>query len=92
MKVTPMRDCIIVKPDDMIKETEGGIILSDATYRRPTTGTIMNVGPDVIDELKEGTRVFFGEYSGNKYTFEWNGEDIECLLMTSEDIFATLER
>ena len=90
MKITPMRDCIFVLPDEVIDKTEGGVVLSDYTKKRPTTGTVISVGPKVT-EVKEGNRVLYGQYSGSKEHVELNGKKVELYLMTEGDIIAVEE-
>lgn len=105
MKILPLRDCIFVLPDEVIEKTSGGIILSDFTKKRPTSGTILAVGEEVnrlsckhcgavfeTDELKVGDKVWYGEWAGepNKKTIKIDGENKEIFLMTRGDIQAKL--
>ena len=92
MNITPMRDCIFVKPDEAEVKSKGGIILSDFSKKRPTTGIIVAVGPKVVG-LKVGERVVYGEFSGAREIMSMGSDEVELMIMTEEDILAieTLE-
>ncbi len=89
MNITPMNNCIFVKPDEVVDKTAGGIVLSDFTKKRPCTGTIWAVGPKVDkDNFWVGRRILYGEFSGAKHIIEVDGLDHELFLMTEHDILA----
>lgn len=89
MNITPLRNCIFVLPDKVIDKTETGIILSDYSKRRPTSGTIIAMGTKVTD-FKIGDRIIYGDFSGQKQIINYQGEDTEVFLMTEDDILAML--
>lgn len=89
MDITPLRNCIFVLPDKVIDKTESGIILSDFTKRRPTSGTVIAIGTKVND-FKIGDRVIYGDFSGQKQIISYKNEDTEVFLMTEDDILAML--
>ena len=106
MNITPFADRIFVLPDKVVDKTDSGIILSDFSKKRPTSGTILAIGKDVnklickyckgiieIDKLKIGDRVWYGQFAGepNKAIIKWQGEEIEIFIMTRNDINATLD-
>jgi len=70
--IKPLGNNVVVKRDEVEKETAGGIILPDQAQDRPTKGTVLRVGigrPDkngkpVLIELKEGDVVAFPQYAG----------------------------
>lgn len=90
MKITPMRNCIFVLPDTMAEKTQGGIVLSDYTKKRPTSGTIVAVGPEV-KTFEIGTRVVYGQYAGAREIIDIAGEEKELFLMTEDDILGLIE-
>lgn len=90
MRVKPVRDRIFVLPDEVIDKTESGIILSDFTKKRPTSGTIIAVGNEVTD-FKPGDRVIYGEFCGHKEIMEYGGQDKEIFIMTPRDISGLIE-
>lgn len=55
---------------------EGGIVIPDASSRRPTTGTIVSVGPDVEQRgrYKRAQSVIYTSFSG--HVFELNAFDL----------------
>jgi co-chaperonin GroES (HSP10) len=51
---------------------EGGLVIPDASVRRPTTGTIASIGPEVTT-YKRGQAVIYTSFSG--HVFELNAYD-----------------
>lgn len=54
---------------------EGGIVFPDASVRRPTTGTIASIGPDVT-AYNRGQSVIYTSFSG--HVFELNAYDTKA--------------
>lgn len=58
------------------KGTQGGLVVPNTSERRPTTGTVVSVGPDVAlnstgDPIfKLGDHVLFTQYSGHGITYK----------------------
>ena len=90
MNIIPYGETIFVLPDKVVDKTDSGIILTDYSKKRPTSGTIIAVGSKVKD-FKIGNRIIYGEFSGAKQTITWNGKDEEIFIMTPNDILALLE-
>ena len=57
----PLKDMVLVKTADSEKETQGGVLLPDAAQRKPTSGDIADVGPDVKG-LKKGDTVLYSKF------------------------------
>lgn len=89
MNITPLGNSIFILPDKTIDRTESGIILTDYSKKRPTSGTIIAFGKEVKD-FKIGDRIIYGEFSGHKQIINYNNEDTEIFIMTPEDILALL--
>jgi len=89
MNIIPYGETIFVLPDKIVDRTESGIILTDYTKKRPTSGTILAIGTKV-DEFKIGQRIIYGEFSGHKQIITWDGKDEEIFIMTPNDILALL--
>jgi len=85
-----MHNFIFVLPDAVVDKTEGGIILSDFSKKRPSSGTVLAVGPEV-KSIKVGDRIIYGEFSGAKEIMEYRKKDTEIFLMSEFDVLATLE-
>ena len=90
MNIIPLYDRLFVLPDEAPEETKGGIILTDYTKKRPTSGTIVAVGSKV-KERKVGERVIYGEFSGLRQLINLKGKDIEIFVMVEDDILALLK-
>ena len=94
MKVQPLSDRIVVKPEPAEGKTASGIILPDTAQEKPQMGKVMAVGPGKSSDsgelikmtLKKGDKVLYGKYSGTEITV--NGDDV--LIMRESDILATL--
>ena len=94
MKVKPLSDRIVVKPEPAEEKTASGIILPDTAQEKPQIGTIMATGPGKISDtgdlvkmsLKKGDKVLYGKYSGTEIAV--GGDDV--LIMRESDILATL--
>ena len=90
MNLKPYGNTIFVLPDKVVDKTEAGIILTDYTKKRPTSGTIIAKGDRVKEDFKVGQRIIYGEFSPHKQMITWNGQDEEIFIMTPDDILALL--
>jgi chaperonin GroES len=94
MKITPLRDQVLLQP---LKEEvkSGGIILPDTvTKERPEQGKVIAVGEGrMIDgklvkpAVKKGDVVLFTKYGPNSIKID----DKEYLIAKEEDILAIIE-
>jgi chaperonin GroES len=93
MDLKPLRDRVVIKPEDRQEKTKGGVYLPDtASKDRPTegevvavgTGRVLNSGQKVALEVKAGDKVLFSEYSGTEVKI--SGE--KYLIVKQEDILA----
>ena len=87
LKIKPLADRVIIKPQAAEEKTASGIIIPDSAKEKPQKGTIVAVGPGTKDdkmEVKVGDVVLYGRYSGNEITVE--GDDY--LIMKQSDILA----
>lgn len=92
MNIIPYGESIFVLPDKVVDKTDSGIILTDYSKKRPTSGTIIAIGDKVEkDKFNIGQRVIYGEFSGHKQIITWNGKDKEIFIMTPSDILALLK-
>lgn len=61
----PLYERILIKPDEVEKETETGIILPPETRQRPNSGTIIAIGHLLQNSpFKIGDKVLYLKYSG----------------------------
>ncbi len=95
MKLAPLHDRIVVKPEEKEKKTASGILLPDTAQEKPQRGKVIAVGPGkLLDngklapmEVKPGDVVLYGKYSGTEVTV--NGD--EYVILRQEDVLAILE-
>ena len=87
--ITPLRNTIFVLPDEVVDRTKSGIILTDYSKRRPSSGTIIAVGSQVKD-FKKGDRVIYGDFSGQKQIINYDDKEVEIFMMAENDILALL--
>ncbi|MHC4291858.1 MAG: co-chaperone GroES [Planctomycetota bacterium] len=72
MKLVPMEDRIVVKPQEAEEKTAGGIVLPDSAKERPLMGTVVSVGPGkMLDSGNRGAMsvkkkdvVLYSKYGG----------------------------
>ncbi len=94
LKLNPLADRVIVRPNEAEEKTKGGIILPDTAKEKPVEGTVVAAGPGKVAddgkqikmEVKVGDKVLYGKYSGTEVTID--GE--EYLIMRESDIFAII--
>ncbi len=89
MKIKPLADRVLVKPDAAEEKTAGGLYIPETAKEKPLAGTIIAAGPgtsEVKMEVKAGDKVLYGKYAGTEITHE--GETY--LMMKVGDIFAVI--
>ncbi|NIL99271.1 MAG: co-chaperone GroES [Planctomycetales bacterium] len=88
MKLIPLGDKVVVRPQEAEETTSGGIVLPDAAQEKQQQGRVLSVGDGKLlndggraaHEVSEGDRVIYGKYSGTEVEV-----DGESLLIMSED-------
>ncbi len=94
MDLKPLRDCVVVKPqDEEESRTASGLGIPDTAKEKPQLGEVLAVGPG---EFKDGERVpvdvnvgdvvFYSKYGGTEV--KQDGEDY--LILSSRDVLAIL--
>jgi chaperonin GroES len=89
VKLQPLADRVVVKPEPAEEETKGGIIVPDTAKEKPQKGDVVAVGDGKKDEpmtVKQGDKVLYGKYSGTEVSIE--GEDY--LIMREADIYGII--
>jgi chaperonin GroES len=94
MKIKPLADRVVIKPNTAEEKTKGGIIIPDTAKERPVVGEIVAVGPGrkgddgklIPVEVKVGDKVMYGKYSATEVTIEGK----EYLVMRESDIIAVV--
>ena len=87
VKIKPLEDRVIVKPEEAEEKTASGIIIPDSAKEKPQKGTVVAVGEgtkDVTMQVNVGDVVLYGKYSGTELSID--GTDY--LIMKQSDILA----
>jgi chaperonin GroES len=95
MKFRPLYDRILVERVELEETTKGGIILPDTAKEKPQQGKVIAVGQGkktedgkiIPLEVKAGTMILFGKYSGSEVKIEGT----EYLIMREEDVLGIVE-
>lgn len=88
MKVTPLKDRLLVKYGETEKKTESGLLLADSAQKKPTYCTIIKTGSEVENkELAAGVNVMTVGYAGTD--IKVNGENYT--IVKESDIIAIVE-
>jgi chaperonin GroES len=96
MKLIPLEDRVVVKPQEAESKTAGGIVLPDAAREKPLTGKVIAAGPGKLDDdgkripmsVKKNDIVLFGKYSGSEV--ELDGEDYK--ILRESEILGVIEK
>ncbi|HEX9724911.1 MAG TPA: co-chaperone GroES [Vicinamibacteria bacterium] len=95
MKITPIKDNIVVK---RIEETEekkvGSIIIPDTAKEKPLTAEVIAVGSGRVLkdgkklplEVKVGDKVLIGKYSGSEVKLD----NVEYLILKEDEVLGIL--
>jgi chaperonin GroES len=96
MKITPIKENIVVK---RLEETEekkvGSIIIPDSAKEKPLTaevvavgsGRLLKDGKKVPLEVKVGDKILVGKYSGSEVKLD----DVEYLIVKEDEVLGILE-
>ncbi len=85
MKLVPLEDRIVVKPQEAEEKTAGGIVLPDTAREKPLMGKVIAVGSGkLLDNgsrapmsVKKNDIVLYGKYSGSD--IEVDGDEVKIL-------------
>ena len=89
VKIKPLADRVLIKPEEAVDKTASGIIIPDSAKEKPQKGTVVAAGPGTKDEkmeVKVGDSVLYGKYSGTE--LDLDGKDY--LIMKQSDILAVI--
>ena len=71
---------LLVKRDEAVNKTEGGIIIPETVENKPNKGIVVVVGEPLKDRHKEvepGDHVFFADHTGTVINFQDKDLSIE---------------
>ena len=95
VKVKPLGDRVLVRPQEEEEQVKGGIIIPDTAKEKPQRGEVVAVGdgkPDdsgnrIAPSVSSGDVVLYGKYSGTEVRLD----DEDHLIMSESDILAIIE-
>ena len=97
MSIEPLSNYVLVKKDEEKEVSNGGIILTDAVKEKPSTGTVIAVGPGKYCEqtgnlipmqVKPGDRVFFLRLGGQRIEDE---DGTELTVLKPEELLGIIK-
>jgi chaperonin GroES len=95
MKLRPLDDRVVVRPEEAEEKTAGGIVLPDTAKEKPLMGKVVSVGPGkLLDNgrrvevaVKKNDMVLFGKYGGNDIKID----GVEYKILRESDILGIVE-
>ncbi|MAT05635.1 MAG: co-chaperone GroES [Acidimicrobiaceae bacterium] len=96
MKLKPLDDRIVVKPNEAETQTASGLVIPDTAKEKPQQGTVLAVGPGKRAEtsgelipvgIAEGQTVLYSKYGGTEVTVDGD----ELLVLNARDVLAIVE-
>jgi chaperonin GroES len=97
MKLHPLEDRIVVRPNNAESTTASGLVIPDTAKEKPQQGEVLAVGPGRRAEqsgelipagVAVGDTVIYSKYGGTEFSVD--GE--ELLILSSRDVLAKLEK
>ncbi len=83
MKFTPIGDRVLLKIEEQLTKTAGGIYIPDnASKEKPQTAKVIAIGSEVKD-VKVGEKVIFSKYADSA---DVKIDDVEYLVMKTKEI------
>ena len=90
MKINPLSDRVVVRPEAPEEKTASGIIIPDTAQEKPQKGSVVAVGKGTKENpitVKIGDNILYGKYAGTE--LKYDGEDY--LIMKESDILAIIK-
>ena len=96
MKLNPLEDRVVVKPQEAESKTAGGIVLPDSAKEKPLMGKVVSVGPGkMLDSgnrgamsVKKNDVVLYGKYGGNDVEVD----GVEYKILRESEILGVVEK
>lgn len=96
MKLRPLDDRVVVKPEQAEEKTAGGIVIPDTAKEKPLMGKVISVGPGkLLDNgnrvevaVKKNDTVLFSKYGGNDIKID----GVEYKILRESDILGIVEK
>ena len=95
MKITPIKENIVVKRIEEEEQQIGSIIIPDSAKEKPLTAEVIAVGSGrtlkdgtkVKPEVKVGDKVLIGKYSGSEVKLDGT----EYLILREDEVLGIVE-
>ena len=94
MKITPLFDRVVIKPDFQTSTTKSGIVLPSTSQERPQIGIVTAIGSGLdIDannvgmQVRVGDKVLFNKFAGSEVKIN----DETLLVLRQIDLIAIME-
>jgi chaperonin GroES len=96
MKLKPLEDRIVVKPNEAETQTASGLVIPDTAKEKPQQGEVLAVGPGkraessgelIALDIKVGDTVLYSKYGGTEVTVD--GDDL--LVLNGRDVLAIVK-
>jgi len=90
MKIKPIGERVLIKPQKEEEKTKGGIYIPDTAKESKKEGIVIEVGIGKEDKplpLKKGDKILYGGYSSDE--FEIDGE--KYVILEFKDVLAKIE-
>lgn len=96
MKLVPLDDRVVVKPQEAEEKTAGGIVLPDTAKEKPMMGKVIAIGSGkLLDSgkrvglsVKKNDVVLYGKYSGSDVEIEGK----EYKILYEREILGIVEK
>ncbi|MBQ7797542.1 MAG: co-chaperone GroES [Clostridia bacterium] len=94
MKIIPLFDRVVIKPDTQTSKTKSGIVLPSTSQERPQIGIVTAIGSGLdIDannvgmQVRVGDKVLFNKFAGSEVKID----DETLLVLRQVDLIAIME-
>ena len=94
MKITPLFDRVVIKPEIQTSTTKSGIVLPSTSQERPQIGKILAIGSGLdIDsnnigmQVRAGDVVLFNKFAGSEVKID----DETLIVLRQIDLIAIME-
>ena len=93
MKLQPLGDRVVVKPDEETDvRTPSGLVIPDTAKEKPQMGEIIAVGPGALNDdgermpmdVKDGDKVLYSKFAGTEVKLD----GVEHLVLSARDLLA----
>lgn len=96
MKLKPLEDRVVVKPQTAEEKTAGGIVLPGSAQEKPSMGKIVSIGTGKMlnngerakMSVKKGDIIIYGKYAGSDVEVDGT----EYKILRESEIFGVIEK